>query len=157
MATTPQTPAVPLHLQPSASGVPSGPSVQELMLVIEKMQQQISSLMSTNLPSTAEVSFEPVEKTYFHQTPGSNFVVTRRGPRGEHIPEMLFFDFRGSLVTKDPAVQEFLDEIADRPGVPIYTHKAPAISAEAAAAASEVIKSAAKTIDKLGSEARAAV
>lgn len=141
------------HLGPP-QGIPSGPSAAELMLQIENMGRMIAELQAGGASLMARSApQEVVEKTYYHQTPGSNIIVTRRGPQGEHIPEVVSFDHRGELVTSDEVVQAFIEGIVDRPGVPIYRKHAPEVAPDAAAAASEVAQIAARSIDKLGAEA----
>lgn len=145
------------HLGPPV-GIPSGPSAQELMLQIEKLNAVIGELQAReSLPmARARATMEaelPVEKTYYHQTPGSSIVITKRGPQGEHIPETVHFDYHGELVTSDRDVQQFLDGIVNRPGVPVWTKKAPLVAFDAAHAANEVVQAAARSIDKLGAEA----
>jgi hypothetical protein len=158
--TSAMAPAKAGHLD-APVGIPSGPSMQEMMVMLQQQGNAIAELTQA-LQQAKSRGFVPedvveveVEKTYFHQTPGSNIVVTDRGPNGEHIPRMVHFDHHGELTTKDRTVQAFLDPICDKPGVPIYSSRAPSIDPIAAAAAREVQKSAEQTIIKLGPEAGA--
>lgn len=137
------------HLGPAVNP-PTGVSAADLQNQLLLLQEQMARLMAVQAPQ-AEVAREP--KTYYHQTPGSSIVVTTRGPRGEQIPKTMVF-FEGRITTADPDAQDFLDAIVDGAGVPIYS-KSPRgkQDEEAAAAAAEVVKAAARTIDKLGAEA----
>ncbi len=143
-------------------GIPAGPSMQEMMLQLQQQGHMIAGLHTMLLEAKAR-GFVPedvapeeiVEKTFYHQCPGSNIVVTDRGPAGEHIPRMVHFDHHGELVTKDPVVLQFLNAIVDRPGVPIYSRKAPYVDPAAKEAADQVKQAAARTIEKLGPEAAA--
>ena len=131
-------------------GIPTGVSAADLQIQLQLLQEQMARLMAVQGPAP-EAAREL--KTYYHQTPGSTIVVTTRGPRGEQLPETFTF-IEGRITTANPAVQDFLDGIVDGPGVPIYSSSPRGKADEAAAAAAaEVIKSAARTIDKLGAEA----
>jgi hypothetical protein len=143
-------------------GIPAGPSNQELMLQIQQQGNMLAELSAMLMTAKARgfvpeelVDTPPEMRTYYHQTPGSNIVVTRRGPNGEHLPETVHFDHHGEITTDDPVVQQFLDGIADKTGVPIYTKKAPLVDVAAQKAAEEVQAIAARTIEKLGPEAGA--
>lgn len=145
MATTNPAP----HLSPPVNP-PAGVSAADLQIQLQLLQEQMARLMAVQAPAVPAAR-EP--KTYYHQTPGSSIVITRRGARGEQIPETLVF-FEGRITTADPDAQDFLDGIVDGPGVPIYSHSPRGKQDEAAAAAAaEVVKAAARTIDKLGAEA----
>lgn len=149
MATNNPAPASAPHLSTPVNP-PAGVSAADLQNQLQELQAQMARLLAVQGPAEEA----PRElKTYYHQTPGSTIVVTTRGPRGEQIPETFTF-IEGRITTANPAVQDFLDGIVDGPGVPIYS-KSPRGKADeaAAAAAAEVIKSAARTIDKLGAEA----
>jgi len=163
MATTPNTPVLPqapsvmapvglpaaAHVGPPV-GIPTGPSAADLQIQLQLLQEQMARLMAVQAPQQ-EATREA--KTYYHQTPGSSVVITRRGARGEQIPETLVF-FEGRITTADPDAQDFLDGIVDGAGVPIYSKSPRGKQDEAAAAAAaEVVKAAARTIDKLGAEA----
>lgn len=137
------------HVGPPV-GIPTGVSAADLQIQLQLLQEQMARLMAVQAPQQ-ETAREL--KTYYHQTPGSSIVITRRGARGEQIPETLVF-FEGRITTADPDAQDFLDGIVDGPGVPIYSQSPRGKQDEAAAAAAaEVVKAAARTIDKLGAEA----
>jgi hypothetical protein len=142
------------HVGPPA-GIPSGPSNQELMLLIQQQGKILADLQARGISFEAlEEEAAPVMKRYFHQTPGSNIVVTDRGPTGEHIPRVVHFDHHGELESNDPVVQAFLDPIVNKPGVPIYTKAAPQEDPAMKQMAEEVKSIASETIVKLGPEAQ---
>lgn len=141
-------PTAPQHLS-KPMGIPSGPTANDLMTQIAQMKEQIDRLMAVSTPATPDVR---AEKTYYHTTEGSNIVISRRGKHGESMPEVHHF-FGGKLVTADPVLQDFLDEIVDKSGVPIYSRKPGDHNPEADAAAKMIVENAQKAIDKMGSEA----
>jgi hypothetical protein len=147
MSATPAAPAAPATANP-ATALPSGLSVTQLMEQMAAMQSQLNQLLGTEPRSEAPRE----KKTYYHQVPGSSICVTRKGPRGEQLPEMFYF-YGGQLTTDIPEVQDFLEGIVDRAGSPVYSIADVPVDATAAAAAAEVIAAAAATIDKLGPEA----
>jgi len=144
--TTPVAPAFTETVQ-----IPGGLSVNQLLEQMAIMQAQLNTLSgkvdgpASNLPRE--------EKTYYHRTEGSTIVVCKKGPRGEQIPMTATF-YGGRITTTDPDVQDFLDDIVDAPGSSVYSGKPVGADPAAVAAALVVQEIAAKSIDRMGSEAQ---
>lgn len=159
----------PWQAQASAAAFPNAPpehisapvnmqgamSPAQMVNIIMMQQQQIrdQGLRLDRLTGTPEQTNEPSEQTYYHRIPGSSIVVCHLGPGGESIPETLYFDYKGELVTSDPDVHAFLKPIVSPHGY--ISRKEPAIKGDPnlAAAARGVREDAAHAIDKLGSTA----
>ncbi len=126
-------------------------NVQELLAQMQRMQEQLAALQGEKLGLK-----EPPDtslKTYFHRTPGSNIVIMRKGPNGENLPDMIFFDALGELTTDDPIIHAFMKPLLTAPGSPISLVKREEKDPLLTAAAKEVQTSAARSIEKMGAEA----
>lgn len=127
-------------------GNTGGPTVAELMKEIAALK----AMMKQGAQAVPEEEQLPRElKTYFHRNPGSVIYVNKRGPRGDNQAVMFQFNALGELTTDDPDAQDFLDELVDRPGVPIYSKQVQGVDPELAATAAAVKANAERSIDRL--------
>lgn len=133
-------------LQSGHPMIPQGVSLQQLQEQIRQLQDQLGLVTGTKQVEPPDTS----ERTYYSRFPGSNIVVLRKGPNGENVPDMLFFDAFGELKTSDPVVHAFLKPLL---GGIVSVKPVDAGDPVLATAAKEVQAAAAKSIEKMGAEA----
>lgn len=84
--------------------------------------QQKTLVAGEKVATTAAALKDPNAKTYFHQVPGSRFIM----PNGLEVVFM-----GGRITTADPYIQEELDKVANRSTSLIFTEKEGVAAADA--------------------------